>query len=459
MCSVYGFAAAIAAATDGYQVGLNAGILANAGFFGTETEAAGKLYLASPILGGWSGILPVGQVTANFALPFLTARYGRKAALYTCWTFLMTSIIAESLARRWEHWLVAKLLAGLGLGCLQGTLPAYISEIAPTRIRGLLLMSYNMWWTVGTFFAYVAMYVIQNQNSGDWLTPVLTQWAQIGIMLIIFVALPESPVWAVSRGQHARAKKSLGRLYQGVKDYNFEQQIEVLSLFVEHEKAVAVARNREKWHAIFRGADGFRTLVALWTIVSQQFTGLVLFSTFGAYFFQQAGIKCITLGIKIAAAISVVLIADRFGRRLIACWGTTIMWLASIAVGILGLVPRTMAGYIGEISSQRLRHYTASFGAGLSCIIGVGMNQLVPSSVNANAWNWGLKSGWFYGGVGLPFVIGMWLLIPETAGRSPAELDELFERKIRPWRFHKTETATQRVVAVDSSATMQPAGK
>ena len=30
--------------------------------------------------------------------------------------------------------------------------------------------------------------------------------------------------------------------------------------------------------------------------------------------------------------------------------------------------------------------------------------------------------------------------------RSAAELDELFERKIKPWRFHKTETATQRLV-------------
>lgn len=30
--------------------------------------------------------------------------------------------------------------------------------------------------------------------------------------------------------------------------------------------------------------------------------------------------------------------------------------------------------------------------------------------------------------------------------RSAAELDELFERKVKPWRFHKTETATQRLV-------------
>lgn len=36
--------------------------------------------------------------------------------------------------------------------------------------------------------------------------------------------------------------------------------------------------------------------------------------------------------------------------------------------------------------------------------------------------------------------------------RSAAELDELFERKTKPWRFHKTETATQRLVVAEMQA-------
>ena len=106
-------------------------------------------------------------------------------------------------------------------------------------------------------------------------------------------------------------------------------------------------------------------------------------------------------------------------------------------------------GYIGEISSQRLRPYTAGFGAASTCVIGVVMGQLTPYMVNSSKWDWGLKTGWFYAGVGLPFAAGMWFLIPETAGRSAAELDELFERKIKPWRFAKTETATQRLVQIE----------
>jgi hypothetical protein len=36
--------------------------------------------------------------------------------------------------------------------------------------------------------------------------------------------------------------------------------------------------------------------------------------------------------------------------------------------------------------------------------------------------------------------------------RSAAELDELFERKIKPWNFSKTETATQRLVRSSENA-------
>ncbi|WAO84204.1 MFS domain-containing protein [Fusarium falciforme] len=53
----------------------------------------------------------------------------------------------------------------------------------------------------------------------------------------------------------------------------------------------------------------------------------------------------------------------------------------------------------------------------------------------------------------------MWFLIAETKGhvqlafpchcRHPAELDELFERKIKPFRFHKTTTVTQRMAQMN----------
>lgn len=84
-------------------------------------------------------------------------------------------------------------------------------------------------------------------------------------------------------------------------------------------------------------------------------------------------------------------------------------------VGLLGLSgPAT--SFLGEISSQRLRPYTAGFAMASSCVIGIIMDVLVPYMINANNWNWRFKTGFFYAGLGLPIVIACWLLVPETAG-------------------------------------------
>lgn len=95
-------------------------------------------------------------------------------------------------------------------------------------------------------------------------------------------------------------------------------------------------------------------------------------------------------------------------------------------------------GFIGEISSQRLRPYTAGFGAASTCVAGVVMNVLTPYMVNGNEWGWELKTGWFYAGIGLPFVTVMWFLIPETKGYVKSLLSRLRSFRLQaPQRLTK----------------------
>ncbi|KAJ0416469.1 general substrate transporter [Aspergillus carlsbadensis] len=225
-----------------------------------------------------------------------------------------------------------------------------------------------------------------------------------------------------------------------------------------------------------------------------QLIGMKVFLTFGTYFFQQAGIsqpftvKCITSSIQIAGVIFNILTVERIGRRPLACIATTVCWVCCIVVGILGVTPETdgttyvfvlfaciwsmplsalqsraliltchldfclitlgsgAAGTVGEISNERLRPYTEGFAQVLQCLCSIVMDVLVQYMTNANKWGWGYKTGWFHAGTGAIATAGAWYLIPETKGRTAAELDELFERKIPAWRFGKTETATQQLL-------------
>jgi hypothetical protein len=168
-------------------------------------------------------------------------------------------------------------------------------------------------------------------------------------MILIYVFIPESPVWYVNKGKYEQARKVLCRLNRGVKDYDAEKQLQLIIVTIDHERSIAAEQRAEKWHAIFKKTDGFRTIIACWTLLAQQFIGLTLFANYSSYFFQQAGVSdpfqatSITTSIGLAAGLAIVFIADPLGRRLLSCSGTTVCWVANVVVGILGVIPRGKA--------------------------------------------------------------------------------------------------------------------
>ncbi|RSL64015.1 hypothetical protein CEP54_004882 [Fusarium duplospermum] len=410
-----------------FKIGIMGNIIANSGFvkqFGTGVNENGDKYLVSGVLSAWNAVGAVGQIIGMVSLTFLSSRLGRKLAMYWLWSLLTVSIILD------------------------------------------------LWFSAGQFFAPVALQVMLEKEPDNYLTPIYTQWSQIGLMIIIYLLVPESPAWCASKGKEKEAKKMLRKLHWDIKDYDVDHQYNLLLINVEHERAIAAEQSREKWYNIFKGQDGLRTMISAWTLMTQQLIGLGIFGSYATYFFQQTGLKdpfkitCMTSGINIFFSIVVIYLADATGRRWMACYGSTICWGCCVVVGILGVVPSSSATYnamvfftvlwnVGLVANGatgwgfRLRPYTAGFAAASTCVVGTVIGTVLPYMINAEEWNWGLKTAWLYVGLGAPFTIGMWFLIPETKGRSAAELDELFERKIKPFRFHKTTTVTQRLVEMN----------
>lgn len=102
--------------------------------------------------------------------------------------------------------------------------------------------------------------------------------------------------------------------------------------------------------------------------------------------------------------------------------------MASTTLGTMGW------SYVAETGSSRLRAQTAGVAAAGGVAIGTLFSSTVPLMLNPIGPNWGLKICFFFAGISAPMCIAAFFVMPDTSRRTPAEIDEMFEKKVRPWR-------------------------
>ncbi len=76
--------------------------------------------------------------------------------------------------------------------------------------------------------------------------------------------------------------------------------------------------------------------------------------------------------------------------------------------------------------------------------------------LNAQQANWGLKTGFFFGATGAVATVVAYFTVPETKGRTYAELDELFEENVPTRKFGQYKTKVQ-IAAAERAETVTPA--
>ncbi|MFC5338781.1 MFS transporter [Leucobacter denitrificans] len=103
--------------------------------------------------------------------------------------------------------LILRFFVGLGLGAELPVASTYVSEFAPARIRGRLIVILEAFWAVGwTASAIIGYFVVPASDNG-W------RWAfAIGAIpavyaLVVRWGLPESARWLAGRGKVAEAER------------------------------------------------------------------------------------------------------------------------------------------------------------------------------------------------------------------------------------------------------------
>ncbi|KAL0847741.1 hypothetical protein Bca101_020988 [Brassica carinata] len=134
--------------------------------------------------------------------------------------------------------LFARLLDGFGIGLAVTLVPIYISETAPSEIRGLLNTFPQFCGSGGMFLSYCLVFGMSLQESPSWrlMLGVLSIPSVLYFLLAAFF-LPESPRWLASKGRMEEARKVLQRL-RGREDVSGELALLVEGLGVGKDTSI-----------------------------------------------------------------------------------------------------------------------------------------------------------------------------------------------------------------------------
>ncbi|XVE56297.1 hypothetical protein DITRI_Ditri03aG0227400 [Diplodiscus trichospermus] len=133
---------------------------------------------------------------------------------------------------------IARLLDGFGIGLAVTLVPVYISETAPSDIRGLLNTLPQFTGSGGMFLSYCMVFGMSLMDSLSWrlMLGVLSIPSLLYFALTVFY-LPESPRWLVSKGKMVEAKQVLQKL-RGREDVSGEMALLVEGLGVGGETSL-----------------------------------------------------------------------------------------------------------------------------------------------------------------------------------------------------------------------------
>ncbi|KAF1358426.1 maltose permease MAL61 [Lizonia empirigonia] len=433
-----------------------------------------------------------GQILGLFAAGWLAEKIGYRKTLMIGLSAITAFITITFFATSKPVLLVGQCLLGAPWGVFQTISTVYAGDVLPVRLRGYLTTYVNACWVIGQLIASIllrAMLTVPSQWA--YRIPFALQWAFPIPIFIVVVLAPESPWWLVRQDRLKEAKDSLRRLrkqYEEEGDVEFDAGLEETMMYIKQtnddEKKV---QSGTRYVDCFKGVDRRRTEITCICWIIQTLCGST-FMGFSTYFYEQAGLgarHAFTLSLAqfalgLLGVLTSWLLLSYLGRRTIYLSGQALTFLCVLLIGILACIPhihpsttstRNMprstaipwaiaalllvftAVYdatigplcytlISEIPSTRLRSKTIVLARNCYNISGIITNVITPRMLNPTAWAWGAKSGFFWAGTSVVGLAWSWWRLPETKGRTFAQIDTLFRNKTKARKFKTTRLAT-----------------
>ncbi|KAF0912146.1 hypothetical protein E2562_013036 [Oryza meyeriana var. granulata] len=328
----------------------------------------------SQLLTMFTSSLYLAALASSLGAATVTRVAGRKWSMFAGGLVFLVGCALNGAAANVAMLILGRVLLGVGIGFANQSVPVYLSEMAPARMRGMLNNGFQMMITMGVLSANLINYGTAKIAGGwGWRLSLALAAVPAVVMTAGALFLPETPNSLLERGKHAEAKRMLQRV-RG-EDVDVEDEYNDLVDAGEASRAVA-----SPWRDILRRRNRPQLVMAVAIPLFQQLTGINVIMFYAPVLFKTLGFgggaslmsAVITGGVNMAATLVSLFAVDRVGRRALFLEGGAQMLASQVAVGALIGAKLGWAG-------------VAAIPAGYATAVVVTMCVYVA----AFAWSWG----------------------------------------------------------------------
>ncbi|ORY56111.1 hexose transporter [Pseudomassariella vexata] len=390
--------------------------------------------------------------------------FGRRGTVFVSCAISGLACFWQAFTNTWWHMFIARFFLGFGIGPKSATTPIFAAECSPPKLRGALVMQWQMWTAFGIMVGYVAdlaFYKVPAHVPGlNWRLMMGSAMIPAVIVCCIVFFTPESPRWYLTKNRHSKAYEAICKLryekVQAARDLFYMDtllQVEKEAMNIGHSKIKEILTVRRNRNAM---------LASEIVMFMQQFCGVNAIAYYSTEIFLESNFDEISalsasLGFGIINwlfALPAFYTIDTFGRRNLLLTTFPLMSLFMFFTAFSFYIPEDSKAHVACIALG-LYLYGMVYSPGEGPVPFTYSAEAYPLYIRPIGMSLATATTWFFNSVislTWPSMVQSWrpqgafswyavwnligwllvlLFVPETKEKTLEELDSVFNVPLR----------------------------
>ena len=277
---------------------------------------------------------------AILAGPFV-AKYGRRSTMIYADILGIIGLILTVIATL-PTILIGRLVSGFVGGVNTVVVPMYLVEMSPLALCGATGSLSIIVLEISAFVSLAVSFAVPDAPTGGisnqvwrilFLVPVVLN--VIRMLLLLFVFRCDTPYYYISKNHPEKAQNSLMKTFKGNVDKEYER--------VQGDVKASTFEGSVRFRDLFTKTYRRSLLISFLLALLQQFCGMAAIFVFSNLIFSAStsdtALYSTILGVvNLAAVIMSFLFIERYGRKPLIIFGSTLMGLILLAFSVIVLV-------------------------------------------------------------------------------------------------------------------------